>query len=111
LSNLTGRPVAPKGQRLRKRSNQPTTAHRRHWDRLVKLGCIVANGECRGRITIHHCFTGLGKRKSHEDCLPLCFEHHLGKWGIDGKHLSKREWQERYGTEESLLARARELLA
>lgn len=57
-----------------------------------------------GRITIHHCGTGAGGRKDHDKVLPLCHEHHQGELGIDGKRMfTKRTWQERYGSEDSLM--------
>lgn len=74
-------------------------------DRVASLGCIV----CR-RLTgiftpagIHHCGTYMGGGRDHMRTLPLCNEHHQGKEGIDGKHMSKRAWEAKYGTEEQLL--------
>lgn len=109
--NLTGRPVYQKGQKRKSRAaaRAPNAAERRHWDALLKLGCILAGRiahegfECQGRVTIHHCGTGGGGRKDHLKVLPLCWEHHLGAKGIDGKRMSKRQWQETYGTEDELL--------
>ena len=74
------------------------------------LGCILKNDECRGRTTVQHCGTGMGRQKDHDAVIALCWRHHLGDLGIDGKVISKPEWEQRYGTEESLLARTRELL-
>lgn len=42
--------------------------------------------------------------------LPLCWRHHLGPEGIDGKKMGKRVWEEKYGTEEHLLAKVRATL-
>lgn len=112
--NLTGRPVYQKGTKQKRRAvaRPPNAAERKHWDKLIKLGCVLHTHvnnegfECQGRITIHHCGTGAGGRKDHMRVIPLCMEHHLGAKGIDGKRMSRREWQERYGSEEELLARA-----
>lgn len=102
--NLTGRPVYKKGQFLKKRGNQPTRQDRTRWAIIASLGCIVGPvRSCAGRITIQHCGTGAGGRKDHAKVIPLCWEHHLGKEGIDGKRMSKRAWQEKYGAEITLL--------
>lgn len=99
--NLTGRPVYQKGEKRRSRSKArpPNAEEKKHWDRVLALGiCIVGCG-CRGRLTIHHCGTGAGGRKDHMKVIPLCYEHHQGAEGIDGKRMSKRAWQEKYNTE------------
>lgn len=83
----------------------PTAAQRRYWTLILTLGCCVGPIGCSGRFTIHHCFTGGGGRKNHSLVIPLCWEHHLGKNGIDGKRLSKREWQKKFGSEQSLIDR------
>lgn len=103
--NLTGRPVYQKGQRLKKRINNPTKQDRIYWEVVRSLGCIVGPIGCYGRITIHHCGTGMGRQKDHKKIAGLCWGHHLGPQGIDGKCLSKRDWQVKYGTEEQLLMR------
>ena len=79
---------------------------------MAKAGCIVAGSTpCEGRITIHHCGTGAGGRKDHKKVIPLCWGHHQGPQGIDGKRMSKRAWQEIYGSEEKLLKRLMRRLA
>lgn len=88
----------------------PTAAQKRRWDKIVELGCIVSKDACAGRTTIHHCFTGGGGRKDHDKTIPLCWEHHLGAEGIDGKRMSKRSWQEKYGSEWLLLLKTNNLL-
>lgn len=103
--NLTGRPVYQKGQRLKKRSNDPTKKDREYWDQIAQLGCIIGPRGCYGRITIQHCGTGIGRRKDHKKVIPLCWGHHLGREGIDGKHISKPVWESKYGTEEQLIMR------
>lgn len=62
-------------------------------------------------MTVHHCFTGGGGRKDHTKTICLCWGHHLGPEGIDGQRMSKRQWQEKYGSEESLLAKTDQHLA
>lgn len=111
--NLTGRPPVQKS-RARKnpaKRNQPTALDRRYWKAVAAVGCIVAGlTPCDGRTTIHHCGTGAGGRKDHKRVLPLCWGHHLGPHGIDGKRLSKREWQDKYGTELVLLKRLERII-
>lgn len=109
--NLTGRPVYIKGKK-RFGNNQPTPLDRRYWNAVATCGCIVAGLiPCEGCITIHHCGTGAGGRKDHRKVIPLCWGHHLGPHGIDGKRISKRAWQEKYGSEEKLLKRLERWLA
>lgn len=110
--NLTGRAVYQKGQERKSRGKaRPATAtERRHWDRVRALGCIIGGFFCQGRTTIHHCGTRRGGRKDHMKVIPLCWEHHLGATGIDGKRMSFAEWQKQFGTEEEHLARVATLL-
>lgn len=107
--NLTGRPVYQKGQKKKKRSRPANRLERKHWEKVRAVGCIVV-GFHKGYITIQHCDTGIGRCKDHMKVLPLCWEHHLGKMGIDGKHISKREWESIFGTEEKLLKRLKRIL-
>jgi hypothetical protein len=112
--NLTGRPVYQKGQKRKSRAaaRAPNAEERRHWDRVGKLPCMVGPVNCRGRITIHHTGTGGGGRKNHMKVLPICEHHHLGDEGIDslaGK-MSRREWEERFGTEAELLEKLENIM-
>lgn len=89
----------------------PTAAQKRRWSAIVELGCIVGPSVgCKGRITVHHCFTGGGGRKDHDKTIPLCWGHHLGQFGIDGKRISKRRWQDIFGTEQELLDKTNNLV-
>lgn len=87
---------------------KPTTNEKRHMDRVAALGCIVR--ACGCTATIHHCGTYMGGGRDHMRVLPLCWPHHLGPEGIDGKKMGKRVWEEKYGSEEELLARVNWLL-
>ena len=108
--NLTGQKTHRKGIK-RARNKAPTSLDRKYWKAVAAVGCIVKGlTPCEGRITIHHCGTGAGGRKDHRQVLPLCWGHHLGPHGIDGKRISKREWQNRYGDEVNLLKRLERLL-
>lgn len=102
--NITGQPAYQKRMKLPSRRARPANAkERRYWDAAAKTGCIVGPAGCSGRITIHHCGTGAGGRKDHMRILPLCEAHHLGPEGIDGKRMSKREWQVKYVSEAKLM--------
>lgn len=82
-------------------SKAANKAERAHMSRVAALGCIVKG--CYAPATIHHCGTYMGGGRRHDRVIPLCWAHHLGPDGIDGKRISKREWQERYGSERALL--------
>jgi hypothetical protein len=110
--NLTGRAPYLKATRRKPKRNVPTMLDRKYWALVAAVGCIVAGSSpCEGRITIHHCGTGAGGRKDHKKVIPLCWGHHQGAQGIDGKRMSKREWQDKYGSEEKLLKRLKRRLA
>ena len=44
--------------------------------------------------------TGMGRRSSHYETIPLCYEHHQGNNSI---HNRKREFEAKYGTEQEIL--------
>jgi hypothetical protein len=52
----------------------------------------------------------MGGGRNHMRVIGLCPEHHQGREGIDGKHMSKRQWEAKYGSEEQLLAQVRQEL-
>jgi len=86
-----------------------TIADKEHMDKVSQLGCRVCInlgyirlGECPAGI--HHTGTYMGGGRTHKRVLALCHEHHQGKEGIDGKHMSKRQWEAKFGTEEELLS-------
>lgn len=85
-----------------------TVAEKKHMDAVAQLGCIVRG--CGRPATIHHCGTYMGGGRDHFKVIPLCWEHHLGREGIDGKRMAKRVWETKYGTEEELLALVARLL-
>lgn len=86
----------------------PTIAQKRRWDKIAAMGCLV----CGGPATIHHLYTGAGGRKNHESVAPLCWEHHVGPTGIDGRQkYSKKTWQAKFMTEGEMHARVNAYLA
>lgn len=94
----------------KKLSRKANDIEKLHISSVASLGCIIGDIGCCGRITIHHCGTGIGRKKDHLKTIPLCWMHHLGKLGVDGKVISKRAWQAKYGTETELLEKVRRLL-
>lgn len=111
--NLTGRPCYQKGT-AKKKSKNPTAAQRARWEKLRELGCILVHMGiphiCAGRITIHHCGTGGGGRKNHDEVAPLCQYQHTGKYGIDGRQaISKIDWQKKFCTEDQMLEAVAEI--
>lgn len=113
--NLTGRPPYQKGS-AKKKSKKPTAEQIRYREEKVRpLGCILNHmgiaHDCYGRTTIHHCGTGGGSRKDHDQVVPLCENMHTGPHGIDGRRsFSKRGWQEAFATEEAMLEAVNQLL-
>lgn len=100
--NLRNR-LRPKVSRIKSRKVK-TKDEEDRFRRLAAMDCCVGPVGCKGRISIHHCFTGSGGRKDHMKTIPLClYGHHLGKKGIDGGVISKKQWQEIYGSEQELL--------
>ena len=69
-----------------------------HLTRVAELGCLV----CKRPPQLHHIRvnTGIGRRSSDWCCIPLCMDHHTGKFSIHG---SKRTFVEQMGTELELL--------
>ncbi len=81
---------------------------------ISELGCIV----CRMTMSVtspsevHHLY-GKTKPDSHLFSIPLCYLHHRAGEDNDlvtSRHPHKRRFEARYGTEEELLQRTRELI-
>ena len=71
-----------------------------HLSKVASLGCFV----CKNPETqIHHIRpkgTGIGRRSSHFETIPLCYNHHQGQFSI---HNNKKAFEKKYGTEKELL--------
>jgi|TARA_R110000803_G_scaffold87355_4_gene154011 hypothetical protein len=71
-----------------------------------EFGCVVCRKvhgvEDLPPACIHHIrdHTGMGRRSSHADVLPLCHHHHQGKEGVH--HIGKNTWEDKYGTQREL---------
>ena len=76
-----------------------TKAEREHMSKVASLGCLV----CQRPANVHHIRPiglGIGNRSSHYETIPLCYDHHQGKFSI---HNCKKEFEAMYGTEKQLL--------
>lgn len=91
-----------------------TKAEREHLSKVAEIGCIVCLNENHGQspAEIHHVRTGkgMGQRATNYEVIPLCPLHHRsGGYGV-AFHAGSKVWQERYGSEESLLNQVKEML-
>jgi hypothetical protein len=91
-----------------------TKAERAWIDSMLQVGCIC----CRLFLNVfsqaecHHMLRG-GRRRGHLFTLPLCFLHHRSGRNdeeVVSRDQNQRRFEKRYGSEESLLAKTRELV-
>jgi hypothetical protein len=76
-----------------------TKDEREHMSKVASLGCLI----CQRPANVHHIRPiglGMGKRSSHYQTIPLCYDHHQGQFSI---HNCKQEFEDTYGTEKQLL--------
>lgn len=91
------------------------TKKEREWmDAITRLGCCVCLSEGLGpsSAVVHHITSG-GRRRGHLFTIPLCPSHHnsgLNNEFIVSRHPWKSAFQARYGSEETLLAKTKEML-
>lgn len=76
-----------------------TKAEKQHMDKVAQLCCCARGCGRPGPSTVHHIDTYMGGGRDHFKTIPLCWPHHLGPQGIDGKRMGKRVWEAKYGTE------------
>ena len=81
---------------------------------VAELGCIVCKNEGYGFVPccVHHLLSG-GHRMGHLQTIGLCYSHHAS--GVKtaefcSRHPWVREFEKRYGTEESLLKQTQGLI-
>lgn len=89
---------------------QPTKADKNRWDKLRQIGCII----CRRPPEIHHITNGtMGKKSSHQETIPLCFNHHSAQTPLPhghAVHKGTKSFEERFGTQRELLIKINKLL-
>tara|TARA_B100000780_G_scaffold207345_1_gene147687 strand:- start:211 stop:525 length:315 start_codon:yes stop_codon:yes gene_type:complete len=82
-----------------------TKAERLWLGHVASLGCAVCRnlGYGESPAEIHHVriATGMGKRSSHWDVIPLCPRHH--RLGADAYHASPAGWERRFGKQADLV--------
>jgi hypothetical protein len=79
---------------------------KKHLALVSSLGCLI----CQRPAICHHIRNrgdgkgniGFGQRASHYETIPLCPDHHVGKFSI---HNCKQEFEAMYGTEHEMLQR------
>ena len=90
-----------------------TAADKRHFAKVVELGCIVCSNNYMfdTPAEIHHIGNGtMGKRASNSEVIPLCHIHHrTGGYGV-AVHSGKNAWQDNHGTELELLEQVKGML-
>ena len=61
---------------------KPNAAEKRHYSRVAEYGCVV----CQRPAELHHVLRMAGKvtRRDPRYVVPLCDEHHRGRYGVHG---------------------------
>ena len=77
---------------------------REYMSKVANLGCWI----CEAPANVHHIRPkglGIGRRSSHYDTIPLCYDHHQGQFSIhnDKINFEKKLFIEKYGTEQEIL--------
>lgn len=82
-----------------------------HHKRVRRMRCVVTS---RPRVTLHHCHggsmrgrvasPGMSQRQSHALVIPLHFEYHVGRFGIDAGY-GVQSWERDFGAQADYLDR------
>jgi hypothetical protein len=109
ISDGKARMVAPvpKREPLKPGKTAPTVEERAWLDFIVSYGCIACHIDGHQGVPgeVHHLIYGQ-RRMGHLFTIPLCPGHHrdgTGAPGLIARHPWKARFEERYGSEESLL--------
>lgn len=98
----------------------PTAAEKRHWARVIELGCLVTRTpyvegrEGPYRVTLHHARNGsmtargidrMAGRKTHNMLvIPIIQLIHIGPYGIDGQpRMPVGAWERRHRTQAEMI--------
>lgn len=91
----------------------PTKKEKLYWSQLsVVVGCIACrlDGRANNYVAIHH-VDGRTKPGCHMKVLPLCAQHHqTGGKEAPSVHPWVRRFEQKYGTQESLILKCQEIL-
>ena len=82
---------------------------------VIQIGCIVCKNEhtVYSPAVVHH-MKGCKKPDCHLFTIPLCPAHHAGGHNSDlciSRHTSKYQFEQAYGTEESLLEQCQAIIS
>lgn len=105
-------------------TGKPTKAERAHLAAVKAMPCIACGADWTPTWSteVHHTLSG-NRRRGHMFVLPLCSWHHRGEpldgWAARSMELtfgpslarSSRQFRERYGSDDELLAQVNALLA
>jgi len=100
--------VMPKGEKAKPGKRPPTKAEAEWMDQIIALGCIACriDGHPDTPGAVHHLLRG-GRRMGHFHTICLCDPgHHQNgaEFGKVSRHPWKARFEEKYGTEQELLA-------
>lgn len=92
---------------------KPTKEEKLHMAKVALLPCYVwANHpdkrkKCGGRKEVHHkTGAGMGKRASHFDVMPLCFNHHSAQTPLPfggSIHKGTKSFEARIATQDKMI--------
>jgi hypothetical protein len=105
---------APKA-RMKSKQRAVTSAEKELWDQLAALGCVAClrEGVFEPDVSIHHC-DGRTKPGCHLQVLALCASHHQDGTGKNPHYIAVHPWkarfEQKFGTQESLIEICRNLL-
>lgn len=89
-----------------------TKKEKQHMDKVARLGCIICRKEGNPLVAaeLHHIreMTGMGRRASHLEVIPLCPRHH--RIGKESFHYSSRNFSKKWGSQRDLLNETLQLL-
>lgn len=89
-----------------------TKSQKAFQDRVRALGCIVCHGQgVDSPCDLHHLLRG-SRRIGEDSVIGLCPMHHRSGLNTEefvSRHPWRREFEARYGTEDELLQKTREL--
>jgi hypothetical protein len=103
------------GTKLTKRQSEEVMTSRRdlsRFDKLQRIGCIACHIlGIFSQADVHHILSG-GRRKGHQNTIPLCPWHHRGVGSGQGPSLANgsKPFHATFGTQQDLLTKVNELI-
>jgi hypothetical protein len=96
--------------------SNPSKAEKKRWDQIAQLGCLPCkqDGFLNTLVSIHH-VDGRTKPDAHKKVLALCAGHHQQGSNTNNPnmlavHGNKARFEAKYGTQQELLTKTKELL-